>query len=242
MTDAVLQRRVGRILRAIVLTFAFLLPHASVAVASSPLTCDFSGVDSPTVSTRLSNPQSDTPVVLEFPYAYIVDLGFEDGGERGAINFRVWKRDFLPFTETDRRKPEQRARFRQGYRDAIVILTKHVPFPIMDGYARITANSNYLTMPDLAGVRQANGLYALQGEVRHRRADVFLVREAGAVTDVISCVRPEDVPSPNCRHRTQLNELTLLFTYPLDDLSQWEELRDKAAALVQCFRRHEQGR
>nr|WP_145959252.1 hypothetical protein [Rhizobium sp. ACO-34A] len=208
------------------------------SVAASEIAeCAGLDADSKFVSAHIKNAGSETS--LRFPYDYLVPLGFVDGGVREAIVFQVHGDTFKPFTRAQENAPEQKKRFKEGYRDASTVLVNMIsPDRVNTSVHNIAIallELYYGSGAKLDGPVLPNGL-TRQSERPQLGQDLFLGKRNGRVTDVISCSIPGRVPSPNCMQRFRLENMSVSTSYPRYKLNEWESFRDRSIALLSCFR------
>jgi len=223
--------RLAELIRQAVLVL--FLSHAT----STHANCDFIDRSSPEVTAKLQN-DFIAEGELRLPHAYVKSFAFVDGATRDALMLSVWRETLQPFTRADETSDEQRARFRGGHRDQLIIVVGGGNSQEL--VARYAVKSEYgipidSSGGDLQGIPLPNGLYGQRMDAPMGFSNVYLAREGHRISDIIRCKQAADVPYPNCSHRMEVGSFHVQTTYPLSELDHWKTYKNRVSSLVSCF-------
>lgn len=67
------------------------------------------------------------------------------------------------------------------------------------------------------------------------KRNLYLGRDGGAVTDVISCNIPQPNQYPHCEHLSRLGGYDVKVLYPLDQFTNWKVIKKNIQSLLECM-------
>ena len=184
-------------------------------------------------------PPSGAPLSLTVGSGYF-DQRFvpADGGTREGLLLQMQATDFAPWPRGLR--PHQSEGPFMTY-----LLTPYLPFDVVaDRMVRAETGyklSDKMSWTDSAG---AFGLVVplappppvkMQGGLIDQD-DIYIARDrAGAITDIISCLRPGRTPFQSCEHMIEAGDMDILLTYAPELLPDWARLSVDAKDFLTCM-------
>lgn len=198
-----------------------------------PLGCDFSGTDSPIITGTMPRAGKKS-VDLQVPRAYLIGPIYPKDGQlasNGALLMRMHAFSFMPY-------PPGGAASNGSQRDELMLLlTQLRPLAEVTDFAA-TFHSGAPQGTQFEEVRQANGLIKYKYVPRPMRKETYIGREAGEITDVITCGVnnfPAVQITPNCEHLTSAHGVDIILTYFSEQLEHWRVLKGNAQKFVECI-------
>ena len=218
----------------VIISTLLLLGGVQGASPANYRTCDFTGLDSPILDIGISN-RDMTGARLRIPLAYIVSRPVYDGIERDGIFLTFDGYSLAPWPTKKTSKPPLRGR----PPNKILLVISHLkPIEVI---AKLSLYRPNYENPfgsdevDLEGVSLDNGLFGQRIRAKPRFSDVFLGRQGDAITDVIRCDQPGDVPYPGCTHLFEVGAYDLTISYARTELDRWRTLRGNISSFIRCL-------
>ena len=220
---------------------SFILSSSAVALEKSkgPLSCDFSATESPMVTVKITNGDIKD-AVLKMPRDYVISAGFGDNSTRKALLLRAYDNSFKPYPNRELHLENGQYKGAVGINDQVnILISSHWP---MEKLARDSVSFSYglkFGDPslDIEGELSQFNLYKMKYKINPvYQKVVFLGKENKEITDVIRCSQDNNsAGSPQCSHLFEAGAYDVQINYAKSQLSQWQELRDGTAKLLQCF-------
>ncbi|MBL4874401.1 MAG: hypothetical protein JKY41_13710 [Rhodobacteraceae bacterium] len=124
-----------------------------------------------------------------------------------------------------------------------LLLTEYNPLEqVAESLANLSLGYSISDTPDY---RVADAIFDLETLVSDKqpyrdydvyKMDLFIVRnDLGLITDVITCKKPESVPSPSCQQYMESPLVDFSFYYSRKLLEHWQILSRNAQAFVSCI-------
>lgn len=184
-------------------------------------------------------PPSGKPLPLKVGTAYFDQRSIpQDGSSRGGLLLTMQATDFSPWPRGLR--PHSSEGPKLSY-----LLTSVRPFDeLADSMAGLNAGYSYtaeVTSTDAPGpfglsVPTAPAPANPEGGPFTGRDDIYISRDqAGAITDIISCMRPGRTPFQHCQHFIEAGEMDIQISYAPEFLSDWKRLSTGARDFLNCM-------
>ena len=184
-------------------------------------------------------PPSGGPITLKVGTAYFDQRSIpRDGSSRKGLFITMQATDFAPWPRG------LRAHISEGPL-LIYLLTPFIPFDVVaDGKARLNAGYDDTEAVIWADAPGPFGLAVLtapspanpRGGPFLGKDDIYISRDhAGAITDIISCLRPGSTPFQLCQHLVESGEMDIQIAYAPEFLPDWKRLTSGARDFLNCL-------
>ena len=215
---------------------AFCVFTAGSAAHSAPL-CQ-SGGKSIQLTIR---PPSGEPLALKVGTAYFDQRAIpRDGSSREGLLLAMQATDFAPWPRG------LRAHISEGP-FMMYLLTHYIPFgDLADSMVGLNIGYSFaeaVIWTDAPGpfglsVPTAPAPANPEGGPFTGRDDIYVSRDqAGAITDIISCMRPGRTPFQLCQHFIESGEMDIQISYAPEFLPEWKRLASGAKEFLACMQR-----
>lgn len=213
---------------------AFFIFTAGFAAHAAPL-CQSEGK-----SIQLTIlPPSGKPLLLNVGSAYF-DQRFipKDGSSREGLFLRMQATDFAPWPRGLRPHTSEGPLLRY-------LLTRYIPFDdLADSMAGLNIGYSYAEAVIWTDAPGPFGLSVPTAPAPANpergpftgRDEIYISRDqAGAITDIISCMRPGRTPFQLCQHFIESGEMDIKISYAPDFLPDWKRLSFEAKKFLACM-------
>ena len=220
--------------------------------AVAPLQCNFDDTAEPTwfgfgddkiawANSTLVDEATGGEITLRYPWSYLVPLSCGNNATCDVITFRFHKQTYLPFRSKDAQTAEHKQRFRKGIRDVMRILVEYEPLDDLEAATkRFIRGRHQVDLDDQTSVLSVaklsdHGLYAIDLPNVGAGGDIKFAVQYDTVSDLMSCRRHGQVPTPSCSWWFDHGDLSVRANVPLHELQYWQTHRRGIERLLGCF-------